>query len=81
MGACLGVAAVMFALRKETKDDMEKMRVELRSDIQGLASEIRTSLAELHASRGAMDAHAQFYRDANAVKKSSPASPNNKSSL
>ena len=78
-GAAVGFCSLMFGfcslllfVRAEVKSDIKELRTELKGDIQGLAAEIRTSLAALNSSRGAMDAHAQFFRDANAGGKAAP---------
>ena len=62
----------MKELRMEMKNDNAVLRAELKADIQGLAAEIRTSLAGMNSARGAMEAHAQFFRDANAGGKAAP---------
>ena len=72
-----GVLVGLFVLfRHEMKGDMEGIESRLKSDMKGIESrlkgdmealgcEIRTALAAMNVSRGAMDAHAQFYRDSN----------------
>ena len=46
--------------------------MEIKKDIRELQTEIRTSLAAMNTSRGAMDAHAQFLRDASVGKTAPP---------
>ena len=78
-GVAVGICSVALLLRTEMKEQRSEMiqsigelRKELRIEVRGLAAEIRSSLAELNSSRGAMDAHAQFFRDANAGKEGAP---------
>ena len=59
-------------MRTEFKNDMRELRTEFKNDIWALRMEIRTSLAAMNTSRGAMDAHAQFLRDANVGKTAPP---------
>ena len=59
-------------LSTEIKNDMREMRMEIKKDIRELQTEIRTSLAAMNTSRGAMDAHAQFLRDASVGKTAPP---------
>ena len=49
---------------KELAARAEQNKVELKADISALSAEIRAALSAMSVSKGAMDAHAQFYRDA-----------------
>ena len=57
---------------KVLRTEMKELRTELKNDIWALRMEIRTSLAAMNTSRGAMDAHVQFLRDANVGKTAPP---------
>ena len=66
--AAFVVGASMYALLMQ----IMWFRIEIKNDITELRMEIRTSLAAMNTSRGAMDAHAQFLRDANVGKMAPP---------
>ena len=55
----------MKGIESRLKEDMEGIESRLKGDMEALGCEIRTALAAMNVSRGAMDAHAQFYRDSN----------------